>query len=102
MPSTLILEGDFKKIRVLNNGRSCMTRLTIEIKDQNHPLYRNNPIGMKNIWIEKDSTIFLNANNRKFERRYFQMRMSVDQDLDLYALCMQDKTLQVWLYNCVD
>jgi hypothetical protein len=78
-----------------------MIRLTLEIKDQN-PFYRNNPIGIKEVWIEKDSIKFCNANNRVFNGRDLQIRMSVDHDIDLYALCMDDKTLQVWLYNCVD
>jgi hypothetical protein len=102
MPSTVILEGDFKKIRVNNHGRYCMARLTLEIKDPNHPRYSNNPIARKDIWVEKDKQYFHNFNSKRFDKRYYQLKMSVDNDLDVYAYCMPDKTLQVWIYNQVD
>ena len=98
MPCTLILEGDFKKIKVCNRGRSCMIKFTREIKEGTH--YQV-PSTIE-LWIEKDSKRFCFVDNEELNRRDLQIRMSIDHDLDLYALCMDNKVIQVWLYNCVD
>ena len=103
MPSTVILEGDFKRIRIENNGRYCMVKTTLEIKDPNHPCYRNNPIGRRDLWIEKNKQFILNLSNKNIDKRHYQMRISVDNDLDVYSYYFtSNKTLQIWIYNQVD
>ena len=97
----MILEGDFKRIRINNHGRYSMARLTLEVKNPNDPR-SNNPIARKEIWIEKGKQYSHNFNSKKFDKKYYQIKMSVDNDLDVYAYCMANKTQQVWIYNQVD
>ena len=81
-----------------------MVKTTLEVKDPNHPCYSNNPIGRgRDIWIEKNKEFLLNFNSKKIDKRHYQMRMTVDNDLDIYSYYFtSNKTLQIWIYNQVD